>query len=143
MSVFKIDDRVAFIADNMTKKGNLYFNEHEATPFGVVTSVDPDKDKVTVKWDKKHSYMNQYHKTTDSKNLMLEAECLPELSKLEAEFRVFEREIYTRLDQAGKLLLEADKLANSKGKDLAEMEAVHPLIKAMEDIGWSTSSLHC
>jgi hypothetical protein len=143
MSDFKVDDRVAFVADNMTKKGKLYFNEHEAVPFGVVTAVDSEKKKVTVKWDKKFSFMNQYNKTTDAKNLMLESECLPELSRLEEEFRVFEKEIYTRLDQAGKLILEADKLANSKGKDLGFMEALSPLTKAMEEIGWRTSSLRC
>lgn len=76
--------------------------------------------------------------------LITEVEAEEILSKLEAEFEVWAGPIRKKLKQAGKLLKEAGELADKQGRDLTEMwDITGPLISAMDEIGWRTSSLTC
>jgi hypothetical protein len=142
MKKFKVGDRVGFMADNIDKKGKLYYNDNESAPFGVVSKVG-EGGSITVKWDKEFVYMDKYNKTVAAKHLMLESECKEEYSRLEAEFQVLENEIKNKMEQAGKLLVEAHDLASEAGKDLAFMDALSPFTNAIDTVGWRSSSLTC
>jgi hypothetical protein len=136
MKTFKKDDRVVLVARSNLEEWNEYEDD---TTRGVVTSVDAE-GKISCKWD------DSWHKpsTHTADELITEAEANKILAKLEKEFEVWAGPIRKKMEQAAKLLTEASELAAKQNKDLVEMhELVGPLIGAMDDIGWRTSSLSC
>ena len=139
MNNFKVGDRVGYVRWNLDGK-RLTFQEGDIINFGTITNITSGKTPITVKWDDPNCGSDtsgpcQYY--------MLESKCKPIFSKLEAEFKVLDNEVRTRLEIAGKLLLEADKIAKQNYRNVAHMEAAKPLTDAMEAIGWRTSSLTC
>lgn len=57
----------------------------------------------------------------------------------------FEKDLSDKIAKAAELISEAQELTlNYKGHDLREMyDLVRPLLNAMDNVGWNTSSLMC
>jgi hypothetical protein len=139
MKTFEKGARVVLVAESNLTTHNEY--EDDDCTRGVVKSVDKD-GKLTVKWDS--SWRTTNPSKHDASELMAEEEANKILDKLEAEYEVWAGPIREKIKEAAKLLAEADKLANKQKRDLTEMhEIVGPLIGAMDDVGWRTSSLSC
>lgn len=78
------------------------------------------------------------------------------MSALDKEFRAL---IQAKIDEAGKLLKEANELAESKGENLFDLSCdygnedleneddtsveIYPVIRQLSKAGWSTSSMSC
>ena len=136
MNKFKVGDRVMDPDRSNLEEWNEYEDD---TTRGVVESIDPE-GKVHVKWD------DSWHKpsTHNADDLISEAEGDKILAKLEKDFEKWAGPIRKKIELAAKYLSEAGELANKQNKDLSEMhEIVGPLIGAMDDLGWRTSSLSC
>jgi hypothetical protein len=136
MSKFKVGDRVVDPDRSNLEEWNEYEDD---TTRGEVTAVGED-GKISCKWD------DSWHKpsTHNADDLITEAEADKILAKLEKEFEKWAAPIRKKMEQAAKLLSEAGELASAQGKDLSELhEIVGPLIGAMDDVGWRTSSLSC
>lgn len=138
MKTFEVGQRVVLVAASNLKEWNEYEDD---TTRGVVKSVNKE-GLITVKWDNSWRTPNPSEHTAN--RLISEAEANEIRSKLEAEYEVWAGPIREKMKLAAKCLAEADELATKQKKDLAEMhELTGPLIKAMDDIGWRTSSLSC
>jgi predicted DsbA family dithiol-disulfide isomerase len=72
-----------------------------------------------------------------------EARAKKERLRLEQEFEQSRELIASKFVEAAKLVEEADKLARKAGKSLYELDEAQPLIDAMEEAGWDTSSISC
>ena len=70
---------------------------------------------------------------------------LSDRSILDKEFKVAEKQIKEKLKEAGKLVREADKIAQKAGAYSLERmyDATRPLVNAMDDSGWRSSSWGC
>lgn len=137
MKTFSVGDRVVWV-----KYSNLKtWDEYEDTTRGTVKTVDTE-GRLSVKWDDKWHNEKPVKLSPDA--LISEEEANQIRSKLEAEYEVWAGPIREKMQQAGQLLAEAGELAAKQKKDLAEMhEIISPLLEAMDDLGWSTSSLSC
>lgn len=118
------------------------YNEYEDdTTRGTVESINEHGD-LFVKWD--DSWWNAEPKAIQPEDVISEEEADKILSKLEKEYEVWAAPIRKKMESAAKLLREAGELADKQDKNLSEMhEIVGPLISAMDQIGWRTSSLSC
>ena len=135
---FKVNDRV--VKNDRALKNHCEYEGDDDTSRGVVKEIKGDK--YLVKWDPEWSYPNPSE--VYAKDLVSEEEAEQILAKLEAEYEVWAGPIREKIEEAAKLLSEAGKLAEKQKRDLAEMhEIVSPLLGAMDDIGWRTSSLSC
>lgn len=136
MNNFKVGDRV------IRKDSVQQFNEYENDSIcGVVKSLGMN-GAITVKWDSE--YINPNPQTLDYDKLLTEAEGNEKWSALEAEYEVWAAPIRDKMKEAGALLKEAGLLAKKQKRDLTELhELTGPLLSAMDNIGWSTSSLSC
>ena len=118
------------------------YNEFEDDIIRGVVKKIHESGKLLIKWD--CSWHNKEHAEAMPEDLISEEEANEILAKLEAEYKVWADPIQEKMEEAGKLLREAGKLAAKQKRDLSEMhELVAPLISAMDSIGWSTSSLSC
>lgn len=136
---FEVGDRVVWEKySNLTEWND---DEYDDTTRGTVKKIH-ETGKLLVKWDDKWKTPNPSE--VMPKELITEVEANEIRAKLEAEYKVWADPIKEKMEQVGKLLLEADTLATKQKKDLIEMHAiVSPLISAMSEVGWSTSSLSC
>lgn len=67
-----------------------------------------------------------------------------EAFSLEQEWQQKASTIGDKMKIAAKLIKEADQLAHKSGHELMYLyDEVHPLMKALSDAGWSTSSMIC
>jgi hypothetical protein len=138
MKTFEVGQRVVLVAGSNLEEWNEYEDD---TTRGAVQSIE-ENGSFIVKWDAAWRKPNPNRHTTNE--LITEIEADKILSKLEKEFEAWAGPIRKKMEQAAKYLLEAGELASKQKKDLAELhEIVGPLISAMNDIGWSTSSLSC
>lgn len=136
---FEVGARVVWIARSNLKTHNEY--EDDDCTRGVVKSIGED-GKLTCKWDSRWTEPNP--SKHNARELMAEDEADAILSKLEAEYEAWAGPIREKMKQAAELLAEADRLATKQKRNLTEMhEVVGPLIRAMDDVGWQTSSLSC
>lgn len=112
------------------------------TLFGKVIEVSEDPNKVIVKWDNKY-YPKPVEKSV--KDLMTEEEAKGILFKLEYEYNQVAERVRGKMIEAGQLLKEAEEIAlRELDKPVSEMhDAIYPLTRAMDECGWSTSSLFC
>lgn len=136
--MFKIDDRVVLPKTSNLKTYNEY--EDDCTRGKVVQITQ--EGKFVVKWD------SSWHKPNPSSHLanelMLESEADEILSKLEAEYESYATPIREKMKQAAQLLKEAGEIANKGDRDLTTwLDVTSPLIRAMDNLGWRTSSLEC
>jgi hypothetical protein len=138
MKKFEVGQRVVWVSRSSLKEWNEYEDD---TTRGAVKSIDED-GKLSVKWD--DSWVTPNPGKHDASELISEVEANKILSKLEKEFEAWAGPIREKMEETAKCLKEAGKLAAKQKKDLAEMhELTSPLISAMDDIGWRTSSLSC
>ena len=136
---FNIGDRVVWINRSDLDAHNEY--EDDPCTRGEVKAVDSD-GKIQVKWD--DNWVQPRVSTLSANELMPESEANDILSKLEDEYEAYTSPIRTKLEQAAKLLEEANELAKEHDRELAEWHDVtDPLLGAMGNIGWRTSSLSC
>jgi hypothetical protein len=114
---------------------------------GIIVT-EPVKDaltgnlKVYVKWDPDGTCDPSEEEVS---SLELESVAEPKLSKLDAEFKVYEKAVLAKMKEAGKLIREANKLSKKAGvESLNDMyDSTYPLFNAMDAAGWRTSSLGC
>lgn len=112
-------------------------NTNDETLEGVVLDKPAAKGKVFVQWDDVDE-----PDEVDIKVLSLASE----KSDLEKEFKETEKAIKEKMKEAAALVKEANKLAQKAGvRYLAEMQygAAGPLVNAMDDSGWRSSSWGC
>lgn len=134
---FKVKTRVVLLSESYLTKWDQYENYIVA---GEVLSVDAE-DNLTVKWDDDCYRKNTVHKSSE---LILEKEANIILSKLEEEFEVWANPIRIKIKEAAKSLEEANELAILNKKELVKLHSiVSPLIYALNNIGWETSSFSC
>lgn len=110
--------------------------------FGKIISFNEATSKFKVQWES--SWRASHPSELSAERLMTEEEANTLYDKLEGEFNAFANIIEDKMKEAGKLLVEASELADKNGHNLHELyDQVHPLMKAMREVGWSTSSLTC
>jgi hypothetical protein len=145
--VFKVGDRVGYAEpqyNNNDRVVPLRYEEDDPPAYGVVTAVTDDN--VIIKWDA--TRYDAAHEGNldleDQKSLYPEEELKKKWSKLEEDFTKLEVQVVDKVKAAGKLLREANKIAKKTGHSLEEMyDAISPLMDAMDDCGWNTSSFGC
>lgn len=132
--IFKVGDRVAYSAG-----GKLKFNQYEdSTKYGTIIALDVGV--LEVKWDFSWVKFNNLK----LENLVPEEEYRQKYNELELEFNTESDKIKLKMEEASELILEASLSAKKLGFNLVDMyDAVNPLLRAMDNVGWSTSSLNC
>ena len=136
---FKVGDRVLLLERSDLETHNEY--EDDDTCRGEVLSIS-EEGKFKCKWDQVWGQPNPSDHTAEE--LISEKEADKILSKLEKEYEAWASPIRKKMEEAAKLLEQAGKMADKQGRELAEMhEVVGPLISAMDNLGWRTSSLSC
>jgi hypothetical protein len=101
--------------------------------------LSPSETSVVVKWD---GY--KYCSKTDIDDLMLEVDVDKKLAPIEEEFNDLTKDIEAKMKLAGQAIRMANKIAKELGvENLSSLDCVSPLLKAMDDVGWRTSSLSC
>jgi len=138
-NTFGIGDRVVVVHLSSLKKHNEY--EDDDCTRGTVKDVKGDKYLVHLDstWQKPRT------QEFSGAQLITEEEANKKLSELEQEYEAWAGPIRAKVEEAAKLLLEAEELAQKQDRSLAEefTPLAESLISAMSDIGWSTSSLSC
>lgn len=135
---FEVGDRVVQPDDYDYKQ---YYPDMEVY-FGTITSIE--SDGVKVHWDK--SWMNTNHSTVSTTEpLYLEADWNQKQSALEQEFAKVADTVRAKLEIVKESLLDAKKFVSDAGYEFYHFrhDAMSPLEAAMEQFGWSTSSLYC
>jgi hypothetical protein len=73
-----------------------------------------------------------------------EAKLLAKEAELNREFNEASKQIKDKLTTASNLIIEASKLAAKNHTDLQSMyDECRPLMQALDNAGWSTSSMSC
>jgi hypothetical protein len=153
--IFNVGDRVAVsLNHNGDLSTKFVYDGNHGLEYGEVISVLP-KNKLLILWEAAYlnhsNYSTKTGKYTYEPKIMNSNGILPakdaeeQFSVLEKEFKKIEKEIKDKLENAAKLIIEADKLA-SKATDgtLSDMyDAISPLYDAMDKCGWNTSSFSC
>jgi hypothetical protein len=135
---FNVSDRV--MLNNKVLK--IYNIDEDNSVRGVVKAVSSEHGKVFVQWDS--SWRKPNPEEVLETALLTEKEGEKILSKLEEEFNLWSKEVKEKVEVAAGLLAEAGKLAKSHGHELYGLYDIHrPLIRAMDDCGWNTSSFNC
>lgn len=138
MKKFEVGERVVHVKDSSLEKWNEYEDD---TTRGVVKKIH-ESGKLLIKWD--DAWRNKEHTEAMPDELISEVEANKILAKLEVEYEVWASPIRKKVEESAKLLAEAGKLAAKQKRDLAEMhDLVAPLLGAMDEMGWRTSSLSC
>jgi uncharacterized protein YwqG len=119
----------------------FYFDEYDDyTLTGVVMDKDASPNHVWVKWDE--SDFSEYDEEEVEVELLTLAS---ERNSIEADFKAATKEVKQKMKDAAKLIKEANSIAlDAHAKSLADMyDAVSPLIDAMDNAGWRSSSWGC
>jgi len=110
---------------------------------GVVRTKEASAGKVWVKWIEGQylDSLDEDESEIDLKLLTLESE----RSSIEQDFKKVSKEIKEKMKEAGKLVKEANDLAVKArlGNLAALYEASGPLVDAMDNAGWRSSSWGC
>ncbi len=131
---FKVGDRVA-------KDFNRYNSEEDDTIRGEVVGFNPKNGKLLVEQE---NWRGTEVKEWDPATTLSEAEANEKLSKMEEEYNAVAAQVAEKVAAAAALLNEASSIADKKGFDLQSMyEEVRPLMRALDNAGWSTSSMSC
>lgn len=109
-------------------------------PGTVIGPVPKSPGMVMVEWDYPAGEITKVSVTT----LMTEAEAEAAKAKLEDDFEALQDQLRDKLQQAADLINEAQKEAQAHGHSLVDMyDATSPLMDALDEAGWRTSSLGC
>jgi hypothetical protein len=139
MKTFEINDKVVLL-DQSLEKYNL---DEENSTRGIVVAQSPKEGKILVQWTTNY-YKKGKIEEVDSISLCSEVEAEEKLTKLEAEFNVWSDQAKEKVAAAAQLLREAGEITQSHGHALVEVyDLTGPLIRAMDDCGWNTSSFNC
>lgn len=144
---FKEQERVDKMAldGNATVVGTTVYAAGKVAPLtkGKVVG-HGEKNLVFVEWE------NGSITKVDAKKLISEADgvaenarLIAEAERLEREFEEVSEQCNQKLEEAAKLIREAASIANKKGVELQDMDAVYSLHSAMDAAGWNTSSWSC
>ena len=109
---------------------------------GVVRTKEAAPGKVWVKWIEGDylDSLDEDESEIDLKLLILESE----RSTIEQEFKKVSKEIKAKMKAAADLVNEAGKLAKKSHAELQSMyDEVRPLVDAMDNNGWRSSSWGC
>lgn len=138
MSEFKVGDRVVDKVES-----DLEYHQDKYVIRGTILSFkENDPNTVKVNWDQYWVSPNPSNISIDK--LILEEEADQLLSKLEAEYEIWAAPIRVKMKEAGQLILEANALALKEKKSLVDLHELSAgLTNAMDEVGWSTSSLSC
>lgn len=145
-SELKAGDRV------LASMSDYEWGDHEIIPYCVddygdytLTGVVLDKKStqrgfVVVKWDE-NDFDREEEEEVDPAHLALEAD----KDQLNAEFKAAQKAIEAKMKEAAALVEEAGKMAEqAHARSLQHMySACRPLISAMDDNGWRSSSWGC
>jgi len=136
MKNYQAGDRVV-LNDRSLQQHNEY---EDNSVRGVVQEVKGDK--LLVKWD--YSWHRPNPQEVSVEEVVSEDEANKILSKLEEEYEAWAAPIREKIAAAAELLIEAGDLAGKKKLDLAGMrQLANPLLSAMDNLGWRTSSFSC
>jgi hypothetical protein len=132
----KIGTRVALLGDSYPCKKGSIKSKPEAHKLDLV---------VIVEWN--DGCLQKIY----TKNLVTEAEGVAEdirickeRERLENEWQKTEATVRLKMQEAADAVDEASRLTRKAGKDLSDMyDITSPLINAISDAGWSTSSWSC
>lgn len=114
------------------------YNENVLT--GVILDKPAAEGHVVVQWDEDCD--------ADEEEQEVEISVLALASQkdeLEKEFEAASKEIHAKMKEAAKLVKEANKMAQKTGAPHLESmwEVTSPLVSAMDDSGWRSSSWNC
>lgn len=138
-TTFKVGDRVVWV-ERSNLETHCEYEDDDCTRGVIKGIVEPGK--YSVKWDS--SWTKPNPSTLAANELMLESEANTILESLQAEYEKYAAPIRAKVKEAAKLLEEANTLAAKQARELTEWhDVVEPLLGAMDDIGWRTSSLSC
>jgi hypothetical protein len=82
----------------------------------------------------------------NNNSLVSAQEAQQKKSQFEEEFQAYQDELNDKINQATKLIKEANQLARKNGLDLSHFDLSNiseKLIDAIEECGWNTSSWQC
>lgn len=117
------------------------FDEYDDyTLVGEVMDKPASEDHVWVKWEENdHVFDDEMEVET----ALLTLAC--DIPSIEQDFKTYQKEIKEKMKEAAKLVKEAGKLAEkAHAKSLESMyEACRPLVNAMDQNGWRSSSWGC
>lgn len=137
--VFNVGDRVA--RQVLNRRSSLRGGS-------VVARGCEEHDTYIVRWDKNkfpsYGSKKQEVEEVDVADLTIETDAKAKVKQLDADFDVLEEKIKGKLQQAAELIGEAEAMADANGEMLSELhEATYPLMNALDNAGWATSSLSC
>lgn len=136
MNKFKVGDRVV-------QDFNKYHPDDGDFYRGEVVGINDLNDHLFVKWDDKWGFKDKAEEVNPSR-ILLECEGEVKLNKLESEYSNLHKAILEKINIAAELINDAGEIAVSGGRDLIDMyDAVRPLMLALDNNGWSTSSMRC
>lgn len=105
---------------------------------GVIRTKEASAGHVWVKWIE--GDLQGDEEEVDLKLLVLESD----RATIEQDFKKVSKEVKEKMKEAAKLVNEAGKLAKTVHTDLQSMyDAVSPLVDAMDNNGWRSSSWGC
>lgn len=118
---------------------------HKGTVKGEVEKHPTLNHVVIVEWD--HGNLQK----VSLRSLITEAEgkaqdtrIKAEQERLESEWQKTEKQVAAKLQEAANAVNQAIELASKSGKELYEMyEEARPLMRALNDAGWNSSSMSC
>lgn len=118
---------------------------HKGTVKGEVEPHKTHGHVVIVEWD--HGALQKVtlrSLITEAEGKDRDAQIKAEEERLEAEWSLAEEQVKAKLQEAANALNEAAALAKKAGHDLLDMyDAAYPLMRAMDNAGWRSSSLSC
>lgn len=148
-SKFNVGDRVGLnlitkhpLNDYDSSKVVKYFANADTSPYyGTIKEVKGKK--AVVEWDS--DYMGvDIDDSVDFKDLMTEADMKKHVKTLGQEFKIASKAIKIQMQDAAKIVKNANAIAEKHGTQLAEMyDAFSPLYDAMDEAGWNSSSFGC
>lgn len=119
-----------------------YHNKYDDTTYvGTILDKPATEGYVWVAWDEDDNHSEGEETEIGIDILTLESE----RSKIEDDFKLFAAQIKDKMKEAAKLVLEGNKLAKqAHASSLADLyDAVAPLVNAMDQSGWRSSSWGC
>lgn len=106
----------------------------------VIGPVPKSPGMVMVEWDYPQGEITKVSAST----LITEEEAEATKLKLEDDFDSLQKQLHDKLQQAAELISEAAEQARKHGHDLSEMyDTIDPLMDALDNAGWCSSSLGC
>jgi len=134
MSKFNVGDRVCRKFTQL----NQYEDDRE---YGSIVGTNAQNGKFFVQSEWSWRSPNPFEVAEDG--LLTEEEADTLYNKLEAEFKKVADQVSAHIKVAAEALEKANAVADAANYNLTELDASAPLMRAMRNCGWNTSSLSC